>query len=218
MVASGNLNLELRNSADALQPARKCRRFRIGADQLAAKHDTATSSDVYGISVRRLERLAFNLLVAAAAEAFGGEDYVGFQTAMATFPAFHGESAAYPAIAVADPLGLCRNDPQIQESDGPAKKTLLQLHAAEGATIEIAIRDACRVSEVQRAETLFAPLAAAPLDEAFNALQLVAKIGVAIIEAVHPFFRQLDGHWARDFAVFSVQQDATMISGVVRRN
>ena len=48
------------------------------------------------------------------------------------------------------------------------------MHAAEEATVEnrsLAIRDACRVADVERAEKLFAPLAHAPLDDAFNALQ-----------------------------------------------
>ena len=52
------------------------------------------------------------------------------------------------------------------------------LHAAEEATVEnreLAIRDACRVADVDRAEKLFAPLGSGSIDEAFNALQPVMQ-------------------------------------------
>jgi hypothetical protein len=115
----------------------------------------------------------------ANAEAFGGEDYTGFHTAMAMLPALNmlellpSERQALPVLKV-----LFRNSAQIQALGGPAKKTLRQMHAAEEATVEsraIAIRDACRVGDVQKAERLFAPLATAPLDEAFNTLQPVMQ-------------------------------------------
>ena len=73
---------------------------------------------------------------------------------------------------------LYRNSAQIQALGGPSKKTLREMHAAEEATVEnrsLAIRDACRVADVERAEKLFAPLANAPLDDAFNALQPVMQ-------------------------------------------
>jgi hypothetical protein len=73
---------------------------------------------------------------------------------------------------------LYRNSAQIQALGGPSKKTLREMHAAEEATVEnraLAIRDACRVADVERAEKLFAPLANAPLDEAFNVLQPVMQ-------------------------------------------
>ena len=68
---------------------------------------------------------------------------------------------------------LYRNSAQIQALGGPSKKTLREMHAAEEATVEnrdIAIRDACRVGDVEKAERLFAPLANARLDDAFNTL------------------------------------------------
>jgi len=111
----------------------------------------------------------------ANAEAFGGEDYVGFHTAMAMLPAL-GMAERLPSERQALPIlkVLYRNAQQIQDLGGPAKKTLRQMHAAEEATVEnrsLAIRDACRTADYQRAEALFAPLASAPLDEAFNVLQ-----------------------------------------------
>jgi hypothetical protein len=111
----------------------------------------------------------------ANAETFGGEDYVGFHTAMAMLPALSmsellpSERQALPILKV-----LYRNTQQIQDLGGESKKTLRQMHAAEEATIEnapIAIRDACRATDVDLAEKLFAPMADAPLGQAFNVLQ-----------------------------------------------
>jgi len=119
----------------------------------------------------------------ANAETFGGEDYVGFHTAMAMLPAWQmtsllpSERRPLPILKV-----LYRNTQQIQELGGESKKTLRKMHAAEEATVEnnidqvgTAIRDACRVADVPKAEKLFAPLANAPLDDAFNALQPVMQ-------------------------------------------
>jgi hypothetical protein len=115
----------------------------------------------------------------ANAEAFGGEDYTGFHTAMAMLPALNmigllpSERQPLPILKV-----LYRNSAQIQALGGPSKKTLRAMHAAEEATVEnrdIAIRDACRVGDYDKAERLFAPLANARLDDAFNALQPVMQ-------------------------------------------
>src|SRR5262245_56157948 len=129
------------------------------------------------ILVDKLNRGEINLkqLTAAGAlanaEAFGGEDYTGFHTAMAMLPALSmtqqlpTERQPLPILKV-----MYRNCAQIHTLGGPSKKTLRALHAAEEATVEnrdIAIRDACRVADVEKAEKLFAPLANASLDEAF---------------------------------------------------
>ena len=111
----------------------------------------------------------------ANAETFGGEDYVGFHTAMAMLPSW-GMTEQLPADRRPLPVlkVLYRNSQQIQQYGGASKKTLREMHAAEEATVEnvgIAIRDACRVGEFDKGEKLFAPLAKAPLEEAFNALQ-----------------------------------------------
>lgn len=115
----------------------------------------------------------------ANAETFGGEDYVGFHTAMAMIPAFQmadqlpSERRPLPVLKV-----LYRNSQQIQQYGGASKKTLREMHAAEEATVEnvcVAIRDACRTADVKQAEKLFAPLEKASLDEAFNVLQPVMQ-------------------------------------------
>jgi hypothetical protein len=111
----------------------------------------------------------------ANAETFGGEDYVGFHTAMAMLPALQ-MTELLPAASRPLPIlkVLYRNSQQIQQFGGASKKTLREMHAAEEATVEnvgVAIRDACRNVDVERGEKLFAPLAQAPLDDAFNTLQ-----------------------------------------------
>ncbi|MEX2138737.1 MAG: hypothetical protein WD894_05710 [Pirellulales bacterium] len=137
------------------------------------------------ILVEKLTRGEIELkdLIAAAAlanaETFGGEDYVGFHTAMAMTPALQmtallpTERRPLPILKV-----LYRNTQQIQEYGGTSKKTLREMHAAEEATVEnrgLAIRDACRTGDVERAERLFAPFAHGTIDDAFNALQPVTQ-------------------------------------------
>lgn len=116
----------------------------------------------------------------ANAETFGGEDYVGFHTAMAMLPAIQmvdllpSERKPLPVLKV-----LYRNTQQIQQYGGASKRTLREQHAAEEATVEnagIAIRDACRATNVELAEKLFSPcakltLSGGTLEEAFNVLQ-----------------------------------------------
>jgi hypothetical protein len=118
-------------------------------------------------------------LIAAAAlanaEAFGGQDYVGFHTAMAMLPALEmtkllsAERQPLPILKV-----LYRNSQQCQEHGGASKATLMALHAAEHSPegdIGLNIRDASRAGDLNKAEQLFASLADAPLQDQINALQ-----------------------------------------------
>ena len=111
----------------------------------------------------------------ANAETFGGEDYVGFHTAMAMLPAWNmteqlpAERKALPILKV-----LYRNSQQIQNYGGASKKTLREMHAAEEATVEnvgLAIRDTCRVADVNKAEKLYSPLANVSTSDALNTLR-----------------------------------------------
>jgi hypothetical protein len=110
----------------------------------------------------------------ANAETFGGEDYVGFHTAMAMLPAFEmtrllpTERQPLPVLKV-----IYRNTQQCQQHGGSSKKVLAALHAAEHGEgdISLQIRDACRQADVKKAELLFAGLKDAPTEVAFNALQ-----------------------------------------------
>jgi hypothetical protein len=127
----------------------------------------------------------------ANAETFGGEDYVGFHTAMAMIPALQ-MSALLPSERRPLPIlkVLYRNTDQIQKLGGADKKTLRRMHLAEEATVEnvdIAIRDACRAADVDRAEKLFAPVAKAPLEEALNILQPVTQDDINVHRFVFVF-------------------------------
>ena len=110
----------------------------------------------------------------ANAETFGGQDYVGYHTAMALLPAL---SMAQRLPAQRRPLPvlkvLYRNSAQMQQHGGASVKTLAALHAAEHEAvphIDLRIRNASRAADMQLGERLFASLERAPLDEAFAAL------------------------------------------------
>jgi hypothetical protein len=103
---------------------------------------------------------------------------------MAMTPALHmiellpSERRALPILKV-----IYRNTQQIQQYGGADKKTLREMHAAEEATVEnraLSIRDACRTADVAGAEKLFAPLAKASLEDAFEALQPVTADDVNV--------------------------------------
>ncbi len=119
------------------------------------------------------------LLISAAAlanaEAFGGQDYVGYHTAMAMLPALEmakhlpSERQSLPILIV-----IYRNSQQCQEHGGASKATLMALHAAEHSSegdIGLKIRAACRQGNMEDAEQLFATVATASPREALNALQ-----------------------------------------------
>jgi hypothetical protein len=133
------------------------------------------------VLVERLKRGEFDLrsLIGAAAlanaETFGGQDYVGFHTAMAMLPAFEmthllpTDRQPLPVLKV-----VYRNAQQCQSLGGASKKTLMEIHAAEHAPegdLGIQIRDACRKADMAKGEELFARLKDARPEKAFNALQ-----------------------------------------------
>ncbi len=154
-------------------------------DALVDLLQSTPAENLQPILIEKLSRGETDLrdLVAAAAlanaETFGGEDYVGFHTAMAMTPALHmtrllpGDRQPLPILKV-----LYRNSQQIQQFGGASKKTLRERHAAEEATVEnrgIAIREACRTGDVETAERLFAPLAQGSILDAFNTLLPVTQ-------------------------------------------
>ncbi|MFN0051512.1 MAG: hypothetical protein ACKV0T_04930 [Planctomycetales bacterium] len=111
----------------------------------------------------------------ANAEAFGGQDYVGYHTAMAMLPALEmakllsPERRALPILKV-----IYRNSQQCQQHGGADKATLVALHAAEHSPegdIGLKIRQACRNADMDQAEGLFGSLRNATPREALNALQ-----------------------------------------------
>lgn len=111
----------------------------------------------------------------ANAEAFGGQDYVGYHTAMAMLPALAmtshlpSERQWLPVLKV-----IYRNSQQCQSHGGASKATLMALHAAEHSAdgdMALKIRDACRKADMNEAEGLFGSLATASPQVAFNAIQ-----------------------------------------------
>ncbi|NQV28176.1 MAG: hypothetical protein HQ518_27810 [Rhodopirellula sp.] len=123
-----------------------------------------------------------SLIAAAAlanAETFGGQDYVGFHTAMAMLPAWN-MTAMLPTERQPLPIlkVVYRNSQQCQSLGGASMKTLKALHDAEHAAehasdenIGLQIRDAARKPDMDRAEQLFGTLQDAPVQDEFNALQ-----------------------------------------------
>ena len=88
----------------------------------------------------------------ANAEAFGGQDYVGYHTAMAMLPALEmakqlpSERQALPVLKV-----IYRNSQQCQQHGGASKATLMALHAAEHSPegdMGLKLRDACRKADM----------------------------------------------------------------------
>jgi hypothetical protein len=113
----------------------------------------------------------------ANARTFGGEDYVGFHTLMATAPAFHmaGElpenRRALPVLKV-----LFRNASRIQEFGGVPREVLhpVQASAPGAPSGPDALRDAVRRANANEAETIYAGLAQGNAEAALNfALQVV---------------------------------------------
>ena len=111
----------------------------------------------------------------ANAEAFGGQDYVGYHTAMAMLPALAmtkllpAERQSLPVLKV-----IYRNSAQCQQHGGASKATLMALHAAEHSPegdMGLKLRDACRKADMNEAEQLFGTLSNASPQAAFNALQ-----------------------------------------------
>ncbi len=111
----------------------------------------------------------------ANAETFGGQDYVGYHTAMAMLPALE-MSKLLPSGRQPLPVlkVLYRNAQQIQQVGGASKTTLRALEEAESrrdGDVGVALRDVCRKADMKGGEALFAGLADAAPEEMFNALQ-----------------------------------------------
>lgn len=114
----------------------------------------------------------------ANAESFGGEDYVGFHTAMAMLPALEmmkllpAERQPLPVLKV-----LYRNSTQIQELGGKSHKALREQHFANehSGDVSIALRDHGRANNLSQAEQLFTQLHAATADDMFNQLQPIMQ-------------------------------------------
>lgn len=110
----------------------------------------------------------------ANARTFGGENYVGYHTAMALMPAWHmaqemsGAEQALPIFKV-----LYRNTSTIQGSGGRANEVLHEVAPAPlaaGKDGSDVLRDATRRKDMAGAEQTFAAIAAGQADDAYNAM------------------------------------------------
>jgi hypothetical protein len=124
----------------------------------------------------------------ANARTFGGEDYVGFHTLMATAPAFHmaGElpenRRALPVLKV-----LYRNANRIQEFGGVQREVLHPVQAATGQIGPDAVRDAVRRANINEAEGAYAALAQGNADAALNFVLHVIEDGAEVHRVVLPY-------------------------------
>jgi hypothetical protein len=134
-------------------------------------------------------------LVAAAALAnartFGGEDYIGFHTMMAMYPAFQ-MSQELPEER--KPLAvfkvLHRNTKRIQEFGGRKAEVLHPIDGAgvpEGAVAGEYLREQCRCKEMQGADATFASIAAKMPNEAFDHLLFAVQDSPEVHRVVLPY-------------------------------
>ena len=110
----------------------------------------------------------------ANARTFGGENYVGYHTAMALMPSWHmaqemtGPEQALPIFKV-----LYRNTSTIQGSGGRAHEVLHEIAPATlaaGKDGSDVLRDATRRKDMAGAEQTFAAIAAGKAEDAYNAM------------------------------------------------
>ncbi len=132
----------------------------------------------------------------ANAETFGGQDYVGFHTAMAMRPALEMSRqmpegrGAMPVLKV-----LYQNTDQIQRNGGASKRTLHPVEAASTAdATAAALRDSGRKPAMQEAEQIFAALAMQPYEQAYNDLHEMVQDDVDVHRFVlaHRSYRLID--------------------------
>jgi hypothetical protein len=139
-------------------------------------------------------------LVAAAAFAnartFGGEDYVGYHTMMALAPALHmsrelsGPSSALPVLKV-----LYRNTSRIAQVGGRSAEVLRPVQPLEAKAPDCcfdgeSLRDAVRAKDMERAERMFAALAAggaSGAEDAFNDLLYAVHDHTEVHRVVLPY-------------------------------
>lgn len=134
----------------------------------------------------------------ANAETFGGQDYVGFHTAMAFVPAYNmsqklpTQRQPLPVLKV-----LFRNADQIQKSGGANLVTLRPIAKSEfaaDAQAGLMLRDASRKGEMDEAERIFAGAVDGSPLEMFNLLQPVVQdeINVHRFVMAHRAYRLID--------------------------
>lgn len=137
-----------------------------------------------GVDLRRLTAAA----ALANARAFGGQDYDGYHTFMALGPALDmahelpKERQLLPLLKV-----FYRNTNRIQKSGANAHEILYRIAAAKNSGKRpdgVMLRQATRDADFDHAEELFAVLADAPPNEAYNHLQFAVQDEVDVHRTV----------------------------------
>lgn len=137
-----------------------------------------------GVDIKTLTAAA----ALANARSFGGQDYDGYHTFMALGPALEmarelpEQQRLLPLLKV-----FYRNTNRIQSSGTNEKEVLRRIEAAEKAgqlPDGIMLREATRGADFEHAEELFAVLASAPPNEAYNHLQFAVQDEVDVHRTV----------------------------------
>jgi hypothetical protein len=123
----------------------------------------------------------------ANARVCGGEDYIGFHTMMAMYPAF---TMSQELPTERQPLAvfkvLYRNTKRIQEMGGKEKLEPMSMPSAkpcDGA----ALRELCRRKDMKGAEQEFAAVAAHSMEDAFNAVLHAVQDSPEVHRVVLPY-------------------------------
>lgn len=127
----------------------------------------------------------------ANARTFGGQDYIGFHTLMATAPSFH-MSKEMPAGQEALPVFkvLYRNTNRIQDHGGCKSEVM---HAVQptplpaGKDAGDALQEAMRKKDMNAAEQMFASLVNGNAEDAFNALLHMVQDHTEVHRVVLPY-------------------------------
>jgi hypothetical protein len=124
----------------------------------------------------------------ANARTFGGEDYVGFHTAMAMMPALRmadamsAQEQALPVLKV-----LYRNTNRIQEHGGRTGEVLHPVSPGTEVATDEQLHAAVKRKDTAGAERLFATMMQRDKDEAFNALLHCVQDDTEVHRTVLPY-------------------------------
>lgn len=126
--------------------------------------------------------------VLANARTFGGEDYIGFHTLMAMYPAFK-MAALMPSAEAALPVFkvLYRNTNRIQENGGRDAEVLRSVSAEGDKTSPGQLHAAVRAKDTGTAERIFAKLMHDSADMGLNALLECVEDDTEVHRTVLPY-------------------------------
>jgi hypothetical protein len=165
-------------------------------EPLVAIMQETPAARILGVLSERLRTgTSLRDLVAAGAlansRAFGGEDYIGFHTLMALYPAYN-MAAELPEARRPLPVFkvLYRNTNRLQERGGRANEVLRPVTAGtlpEGRNAAEVLRERNRGRDMNGAEQTLAAIAARDAEEAFNAMVMTVQDATEVHRVVLPY-------------------------------